>query len=86
MISFKENKTSFLIDFPPSFKSIGCKWIFRKQLRIGGSIDEFKARIVVISCQQVEGVDFFDTYSHVSKVNTFRVLVALACFFNLQIH
>jgi len=33
-----------------------------------------------------EVVDFFDTYSPISKVTTIRVLIALACIFNLQIH
>ena len=29
---------------------------------------------------------FFDTYSLVSKVTTIRVLISLACVFNLEIH
>jgi len=36
-------------------------------------MDKFKARLVVIGCQQVEEVDFFDTYSPISKVITIRV-------------
>jgi len=40
----------------------------------------------VIGCKQIEGVDFFDTYSYVSKVTTIRVLIILACVFNLEIH
>ena len=40
----------------------------------------------MIGCKQIEGVDFFDTYSPVSKVTTIRVLIALACVFNLEIH
>jgi len=40
----------------------------------------------VIGCKQIEGVEFFDKYSPVSKVATIRVLIALACVFNLEIH
>ena len=40
----------------------------------------------MIGCNQVEGVDFFDTHSPVSKVTTIRVLIALAYVFNLEIH
>ena len=54
-----------------------------KELTIDGSIEKFKARLVVIGCKQIEGVDFFDTYFSVSKVTTVRVLIALACVFNL---
>ena len=85
MNSLKENKTWFLTDLPPGCRSIGCKWIFRKKLRTDGSVDKFKARLVVIGCQQVEGVDFFDTYSPVSKITTIRVLIVVTCIFNLQI-
>ena len=85
MNSLKENKTWFLTDLPPGCRSIGCKWIFRKKLRIDGSVDKFKARLAVIGCQQVEGVDFFDTYSPVSKITTIRVLIVVTCIFNLQI-
>nr|KYP54754.1 Retrovirus-related Pol polyprotein from transposon TNT 1-94 [Cajanus cajan] len=80
--SLKINKTWFLTDFPPGCKSIGCKWVFRTD----GFIDKFKARPVVIGYKQVEGVDFFDTYSPVCKVTTIRVLIALACVSNLKIH
>ena len=86
MSSLKNNKTWFLTDLPPGCKSIGCKWVFRKKLRTDGSIEKFKARLVVIGCKQIEGVDFFDTYSYVSKVTTIRVLIILACVFNLEIH
>ena len=59
---------------------------FQKKLRTDGSIEKFKAILVVIGCKQVEGVDFFDTYSLVSKVTTIRVLITLSCVFNLEIH
>ena len=86
MSSLKTNKTWFLTNLRPSCKSIGCKWIFRKKLRIDGSIEKLKAKLVVIGCKQVEGVDLFDTYSPVSKVTTIRFLIAPACVFNLEIH
>ena len=65
---------------------LGCKWVSRKKLRTDWPIEKFKAKVVVIGCKQVKGVDFFNTYSSISKVDTIRVLIALACIFNLEIH
>jgi len=75
--SLKTNKIWFLIDLPPSCNSICCKWIFQKKVRTDGSIEKFKERLVVIGCKQIEGIDFFDTYSPISKVTIVRVLIAL---------
>ena len=86
MSSLKINKTWFLTDLPPDYKSIDYEWVLQKKLRTDGSIEKFKARLAVIGCKQIKGVDFFDTYSPVSKVTTIRVLIALACVFNLEIH
>jgi len=86
MSYLKINKIWFLTDLPPGYKSIDCKWIFWKKLRINGFIEKIKVRLVVIYCKQIEDVNFFYTYSHVSKVTTVRVLIALACVFNLEIH
>jgi len=85
MNSLKENKNGLLNYLPPvGCKSIGCKWIFRKTLRIDESIDKLNVRLV-IGCQQV-GVDFFDRYSYISKVTTIRISITLDCIFNLEIH
>jgi len=83
--SLKENKNWFLTGLHPGYKSIGCKWIIKQKLRINGFVDKFKARLVVMG-QQVEGVDFFHTYSPISKVTTIRVFITFACIFSLQNH
>lgn len=44
--------------------------MFRKILRIDGFIGKYKARLIVVGYKQIEGVDFFDTFSPVSKIPT----------------
>ncbi|KAG7599574.1 Zinc finger CCHC-type superfamily [Arabidopsis suecica] len=41
------NNTWFLTDLPPSCKPLGCKWIFKKKIKVDGTIDKLKARLVV---------------------------------------
>ena len=40
----------------------------------------------MIGSKQIKGVDFFYTYPLIFKVVTIRVLNALVCVFNLEIH
>ncbi|KAK4382271.1 Retrovirus-related Pol polyprotein from transposon TNT 1-94 [Sesamum angolense] len=47
-----ENHTWDLVDLPRGSKPIKCKWIFKKKIRPDGSIDKFKARLVVVGYTQ----------------------------------
>jgi hypothetical protein len=84
--SILSNNTWELVDLPRGCKPITCKWIFRKKLKSTGSIDKYKARIVVRGFTQRHGIDYFDTYSPVTKIATIRTLIALACIHDLVVH
>nr|GFA50108.1 zinc finger, CCHC-type [Tanacetum cinerariifolium] len=82
--SIMENNTWILFDFPPGCKPLGCKWIFKKKMKVDGTIDKFKARLVIHVFRQKEGIDYFDTYAPVARITTIGLLLALAAIHNLQ--
>ncbi|GJV42832.1 zinc finger, CCHC-type containing protein [Tanacetum coccineum] len=45
--SIMENNTWVLSDLPPGFKPLGCKWIFKRKMKVDRTIDKFKARLVI---------------------------------------
>ena len=51
-----------------------------------GTIDKYKARLVIKGFRQKEGLDYFDTYSPVTRITSIRLLIALATVYDLQIH
>ena len=71
--SILSNKTWEIVDIPPGIKPIGCKWIFKKKMKEDGSIDKYKASLVAKRYRQKEGVDFFDTYSPVTRITSIRI-------------
>ena len=75
-----------IADLPPGVKPIGCKWIFKKKLKVDGSIDKHKARLVAKGFTQKKDIDYFDTYALVTQIASIRVLIALAAIHNLYIH
>ncbi|GJZ13829.1 zinc finger, CCHC-type containing protein [Tanacetum coccineum] len=84
--SIMENNTWVLSDLPPGSKPLGCKWIFKSKMKVDGTIDMFKALLVIQDFRQKEGIDYFDTYAPVARITTIRLLLALAAIHNLVIH
>ena len=70
MESLISNKTWKLVDLPPGCKTIGCKWVLRKKLKSDGSIDKYKPRLVAKGFKQLEGLEFFDTFSPVTRITS----------------
>ncbi|GJQ95246.1 zinc finger, CCHC-type containing protein [Tanacetum coccineum] len=84
--SIMENNTWILSDLPPGCKPLGCKWIFKKKMKFNGTIDKFKAKLVIQGFRQKKGIDYFDTYAPVARISTIRLLIALAATYNLVIY
>lgn len=55
-------------------------------MKVDGSIDKYKARLVVKCYKQKEGMDYFDTYSPITRIISIRMLIAIVALNNLEIH
>ena len=55
--------TWVLVDLPPHVKPIGCRWVYKVKHHVDGTVEQYKARLVGKGYNQIEGLDYFDTFS-----------------------
>ncbi|KAJ0492733.1 putative RNA-directed DNA polymerase [Helianthus annuus] len=84
--SILQNHTWELVDLPQGCKPLGYRWIFKKKMKPDGTIDKYKARLVIKGYKQREGLDYFDTYSPVTRITSIRMVLAIDAIRDLEVH
>ena len=75
-----------LTNTPEGANVVGSKWVFRIKHNASGRVVRYKARLVAQGFSQVEGVDYFDTYTLVARLASLRTILALAARLDLELH
>ncbi|KAG8492388.1 hypothetical protein CXB51_009733 [Gossypium anomalum] len=74
----EKNQTWKLVEKPTNRKIIGVKWVYKAKQNADGSLNKLKARLVVKGFSQKYGLDYFETYAPVARLDTIRLIVGLA--------
>jgi len=75
-----------LVEKPPGVIPIANKFVFTKKRDKDGKLQKYKARLVAKGCAQRPGYDFLEMHSPVVRVETIRLLLAVAAKRKLYIH
>lgn len=59
-------------------KLTDCRWVFKKKVNVDGVVVRYKARLVARGFIQVYGVDYTETFSPVMRLQSFRMMMAVA--------
>ena len=78
MSSIEENNTWTLVDLPPGHRPIGLKWVFKVKRNETGAIVKYKARLVAKGYVQQQGVDYDEVFAPVARMESVRMILAIA--------
>lgn len=76
--SLIKNDTWTLVERPSDRKPIKNKWVFRVKTKPEGTIDKYKARLVIKGCSQKAGQDYSEGFSPVARYQSIRIVLAIA--------
>jgi hypothetical protein len=63
---------------PSGCKAIGLKWVFKVKRDPTGKIVKYKARLIAKGYAQIQGVDYDEVFAPIARLETVRLLLALA--------
>ena len=73
------------VKIPVGCNVIDARWVFKWKADETGKIVKAKARLVAKGFKQKYGVDYLETFSPTANAASMRLLVALACKYNLEL-
>ena len=63
---------------PKEREVVSLKWIYKIKLNQEGDIQKHKARLVARGFTQKPGIDFYETFSPVDRLETIRTVIVVA--------
>lgn len=65
---------------------MSCKWVFKRKLTASGSVERYKARLVLRGFEQRFGTDYLDIFAPVARRSTVRLFFSLVASLDLECH
>ena len=82
----EKNDTLELVPRPKNKNVIDKKWVFKNKLNRYGQVTRNKARLVCKGYAWIEGIDFEETFSPISRMEAIYFLLAYACSKNVKVY
>ena len=75
-----------LVPLPKGRKLVRCRWVYTTKFGLDGKVDRHKACLVAKGFSQVEGIEYTETFSPVSKMNSICLVISLAASFKWEVY
>jgi hypothetical protein len=83
--SLDKNEAWDLVELLTRRNPIGNKWVFKKKMNAEGKVEKYKAQLVAKGYSQVEGIDFGEIFSPLSKLTSIRFMLSVVIAFDFEV-
>ncbi|KAL9265983.1 Retrovirus-related Pol polyprotein from transposon TNT 1-94-like protein, partial [Drosera capensis] len=80
------NSSKWIEAMHEEYKSMQDNKVFKSKRDANGNVERYKARLVAKGYTQIEDVDYKETFSPVSSKDSFRTIMALVAYFDLELY
>jgi hypothetical protein len=75
-----------MVPLPSGRKLVRCRWVYRTKSTADGDISRYKAKIGSKGFQQVHGIDYDETFTRVTKMDSIRLALTIVTAKGWQVH
>ncbi|XP_066324167.1 uncharacterized mitochondrial protein AtMg00820-like [Miscanthus floridulus] len=86
MESIRDNETWSLVELPRGHRAISLKWVYKVKRDENDGIIKYKARLIAKGYVQHPGIDFKEVYTSVARLESVRLIIAIAAHYGWGVH
>lgn len=86
LTSIEKNENWSMVELPLGMKPIGLKWVFKLKRDPNGKVSKQKARLVAKGYVQKQGIEFYEVFTPVARMETIWILHALSATNRCLVH
>jgi hypothetical protein len=82
----EKNQTWQLVPRPKNKNVIGTKWVYENKMNENGKVIRNKAKLICKGYDQVEGVDYGETFAPVAILEAIRMFLAFSSYRKFKVY
>lgn len=86
LTSIEKHDVWEVVDKPANTRVLGLKWIRKPKLNPDYTINKLKSRLVALGYLQRAGIDYVETFAPVARLDTIKLVVAMAASFRWKLY
>ena len=84
--SMEHNGVWDLVELPKGFKRVDYKWVFKIKCDSHDNLEHYKARLVAKGFTLKDDIDYKETFSPISRKDSFMIIMALVSYYDFELH